>query len=128
SLTPVVQDPDLKASVGIEVDEERNRLLVANSDFAVIQGKGPGQAMLGIYDLESGERIAMVDLAAAGPKDAKTHFANDVAVGGDGSAYVTNSMARVVYRVDPENNVSVLLPNTFGKIEQFRFNGIEFHP
>jgi hypothetical protein len=127
TLTPFVQDPDLKSSVGIEVDEERNRLLVPNSDAAVFGGQSAGQAKLGIYDLTSGKRIAMVDLAAAGPKDAK-HFANDVTVGSDGSAYVTDTMARVIYKVDPKNNASVLLPNTFASIAQFQFNGIVFHP
>ena len=44
----------------------------------------------------------MIDLAAAGPKDAKVHFANDLTVGEDGSVYVTDSFARVIYKVDPE--------------------------
>jgi sugar lactone lactonase YvrE len=69
----------------------------------------------------------MVDLAAAGPQHAKSHFANDVTVGKDGSAYVTNSMARVVYKVDPKNSVSIILPNTFGE-GQVMLNGIVFHP
>lgn len=128
SLTPFVQDADLKSSVGIEVDEERNRLLVANSDSAVFQGKSAGQAKLGIYDLDSGERVAMVDLAAVGPKDAKAHFANDVTVGTDGSVYVTDSFARVVYKVDPSNKASVFLPNTFGSAKDHMFNGIVFNP
>lgn len=124
---PFIQDPDLKSSVGIEVDEERNRLLVANSDSAVFRGQSAGQAKLGIYDLTSGKRLAMVDLTSAGPADAKSHFANDVTVGKDGSIYVTNSMARVVYKVDPKNSVSVILPNTFGA-GQVMLNGIVFHP
>jgi hypothetical protein len=126
TLTPFIQDPDLKSSVGIEVDEERNRLLVPNSDSSVFGGQGSGQAKLGIYDLSSGKRLAMVDLAAAGPKDAR-HFANDVTVGSDGSAYVTDTMARVIYKVDAKYNASVLLPNTFAAIPQFQFNGIVFH-
>jgi sugar lactone lactonase YvrE len=125
--TPFIKDPDLKSSVGIEVDEERNRLLVANSDSAVFRGQGAGQAKLGIYDLTSGKRIAMIDLAAAGPQEAKSHFANDVTVGKDGSVYVTNTMARVVYKVDPKNSVSVIVPNTFGT-GQVMLNGIVFHP
>lgn len=124
---PFIQDPDLKSSVGIEADEERNRLLVANSDSAVFRGQGAGQAKLGIYDLTSGKRLAMLDLAAVGPKDAKSHFANDVAVAKDGSVYVTNTMARVVYKVDSKNNVSVVVPNDFGA-GQVMLNGIEAHP
>ena len=126
TLTPFIQDPDLKSSVGIEVDEERNRLLVPNSDSSVFGGQGVGQAKLGIYDLTSGKRLAMVDLAAVGPKDAR-HFANDVTVGSDGSAYVTDTMARVIYKVDPRNNATIFLPNTFASIPQFTLNGIVYH-
>ena len=128
TLTPFVKDPDLKSSVGIEVDEARNRLLVCNSDSAVFQGKSAGQAKLGIYNLTTGERIAMIDLAAVGPKNAKAHFANDVAVGSDGSAYVTDTMARVVYKVDPTNTATVFLPNTFEKAQQHMLNGIVASP
>ena len=128
SLTPFVQDPELKGSAGIEVDEERNRLLVTATDRGAFSGQSAGQAKLGIYDLTTGKRLAMIDLTTAGPKDAKAHFANDVAVGSDGSAYVTDTMARVVYKVDPKNKASVFLPNTFGAIAQHQFNGIVVHP
>jgi sugar lactone lactonase YvrE len=128
SLTPFIQDPELKSSVGIEVDEERNRILVANSDAAVFGGQATGQAKLGIYNLDTGERIAMVDLGALGPEGAKAHFANDIAIGNDGSAYITDSMARVVYKVDPSNTPSVFMPNTFANLEQHMFNGIVYHP
>jgi hypothetical protein len=83
------------ASVGIEVDEERDRLLVANSNNPFAKG-GSGQAKLGVYRLSTGERLAMVDLKAVvanAPPDT-TYFANDVAVGADGAAYVTDTRAR----------------------------------
>ena len=105
-VTAVVSDPDLVSSVGIEADEPRNRLLVANSDRAAFQG-GTGQAMLGVYDLTSGDRLAMVDLAAVNA-EADAYFANDVAVGEDGTAYVTDTMANVIYRVDSTYEASVL--------------------
>ncbi|PZN32302.1 MAG: hypothetical protein DIU71_07865 [Proteobacteria bacterium] len=130
ALSPFAEDPELKSSVGIEVDEERNRLLVANADPSAFRGPsgGGGIAKLGIYDLDSGERLAMIDLAAAGPADAKMRFANDIAVGSDGSAYVTDTMARVVYRVAPDNTVSLLVPENIAADHPLTFNGIEFHP
>jgi sugar lactone lactonase YvrE len=127
-LTPFVKDADLKSSVGIEVDEERNRLLVANSDRNVFGGQSAGQAKLGVYDLSSGKRLAMVDLAAVGPGDAKSHFANDLTVGKDGSVYVTDTLARVIYKVTPKYVASVFVPNTFASVAQFSFNGIVAHP
>ena len=50
--------------MGIEVDEVRDRLVVGNSDRSVFQSGGAGQAKLGVYNLTTGERIAMVDMAA----------------------------------------------------------------
>ena len=108
-VTPLVSDPELVSSVGIEADELRGRLLVANADRAVFQGEGRGQAMLGVYDLASGERIAMVDLAATvdDAGDEAAFFANDVAVADDGAAYVTDTRMNLVYRVDTDYEASV---------------------
>lgn len=108
-VTPFISDPDLVSSVGIEADELRNRLLVANSDRSVFQGGGRGQAMLGVYDLTTGERLAMVDLAAAAADagDDASFFANDVAVADDGAAYVTDTRMNLVYRVDGDYQASV---------------------
>lgn len=127
-MTPVVSDAELISSVGIEVDEPRDRLLVANSDRSVFEGGGAGQAKLGVYTLSTGERLAMVDLAAAiadAPADA-AYFANDVAVGDDGTAYVTDSRMNVVYRVTPGYEASVL--HRFQPVEGLGLNGIVFHP
>ena len=124
-VTAVVSDPDLVSSVGIEVDEPNGRLLVANSDRSVFEGTSAGQAKLGVYDLTTGERVAMVDLAAAimeAPADA-AYFANDVAVADDGTAYVTDTRMSVIYRVGPDYDVSVL-----HRFDGFGPNGIVHHP
>ena len=126
-LTPAVNDPDLVSSVGIEVDEPRDRLLVANADSSVFQGGSAGQAMLGVYNLTTGERIAMVDLAAAIadlPDDA-VFFVNDVAVGDDGTAYVTDTRMNVIYRVTPDYQASVL--HRFEPMDGVALNGIVYH-
>lgn len=126
-VTEVVEDPELISSIGIEVDEARSRLLVANSDRAVFEGGARGQAKLGVYDLSTGNRIAMVDLGAViedAPADI-AHFANDVTVAEDGSIYVTDSRADIIYRVDGNYQASVFhRPDGTG----FSFNGIVAHP
>ena len=63
-VTEFVNDAELVSSVGIEADEAYGRLFVANADRSVFQGEGQGQAKLGVYDLSTGSRIAMVDLAS----------------------------------------------------------------
>jgi sugar lactone lactonase YvrE len=129
SVTPVITDPELVSSVGIEVDEPRDRLLVANSDRTVFQPGNVGQAKLGVYSLTTGERLAMVDLAAAldEPSDPPAYFANDVAVDADGNAYITDTRQNVLYRVDAEYQASVL--HRFAAMEGgAALNGIVYHP
>lgn len=124
-VTTVVDDPELVSSVGIEVDETNDRLLVANSDRSVFEGETSGQAKLGVYNLTSGERLAMVDLAAAitePPTDA-AYFANDVTVADDGTAYVTDTRMSIIYRVGADYEVSIL-----HRFDGFGPNGIVHHP
>ena len=128
SVTAVIEDPDLVSSVGIEVDEERDRLLVTNSDSGVFGGQSKGHAKLGVYNLNTGERLAMVDLGAtlgAGP-DA-TFFANDVTVGDDGTIYVTDTMQNVLYRVGNDYQAS-LFHRFMPTGEGFAVNGLVHHP
>jgi sugar lactone lactonase YvrE len=101
-VTTVVTDPELVSSVGIEADEPGNRLLVVNSDRSVFGGETAGQAKLGVYNLATGARLAMVDLAAAdvGASSDAAYFANDVAVGEDGTAYVTDTRMGMIYQVE----------------------------
>jgi len=129
SVTAVVTDPQLVSSVGIEVDEPRDRLLVANSDRTVFQPGNVGQAKLGVYSLTTGERIAMVDLAAVlrNPTDPPAYFANDVTVDNDGNVYLTDTRQNVVYRVDGDYEASVL--HRFSELEEgAALNGIVYHP
>ena len=127
-VSPVVSDPELRSSVGIEADEPRDRLLVANSDSSVFQGSGSGQAKLGVYNLTTGERIEMIDLAASiadAPDDA-VYFANDVTVGDDGTVYVTDTRMNVIYQVDSNYQASVL--HRFEPMDGLALNGLVHHP
>jgi len=126
-LTPFIEDDDLIASIGLEIDEADNRLLVVNADASVsLESDARGVAMLGIYDLTTQERLHMVDLDDLAP-DAK-HFANDVAVDDDGNAYVTDSLAPVIYQVTPDGEASIFLNDENLLIDGFGGNGIVYHP
>lgn len=128
SVVPFITDAELVSSVGIEADEPRDRLLVANSDRSVFQPGSVGQAKLGVYNLTTGEKLAMVDLAAVigAPSDPPAYFANDVAVDGEGNAYVTDTRMNVVYRVTLDYQASVLHRFT-GLPEGAALNGIVYH-
>jgi sugar lactone lactonase YvrE len=125
-VVPFVEDDELVSSVGIEVDEDRDRLLVANSNSAVFGDQNAtGHAKLGVYHLTTGERLAMVDLGATVGGEAR-HFANDVTVDGEGNAYVTDSFANAIYRVTPDYRASVL--HRFTDLAQGDLlNGLVYH-
>lgn len=130
----LIEDGDLINSVGIEVDVERGRLLVANANFGAFLGGLPEtQSLLGIYDLETGERLHMVDLQAA-TGDGR-HFVNDIALDGEGNAYVTDSAGPIIFKVDVEGQASVLVEDDqfAGEVDfgngafSYALNGIAYH-
>lgn len=126
TMTEFVTDADLVSSVGIEVDEARERVVAANSDRSVFQGGAQGQAKVGVYSLGMGERLAMVDLAGlVDAGDNASYFANDVTVGDDGTIYATDTMQNVIYSVNNDYEGSVF--HRFEPMEGLSLNGIEFH-
>lgn len=128
----LVRDERLVTVLGIRVDSRRNRLLVTASDLGVSVRRsvsGPNKfAALGIYELSTGKPLHFVDLGGLRPAN-ENHLANDLAVDGEGNAYVTDSLAPVIYRVDVDGNASVLLENKeMFSGEGVNLNGIVFHP
>jgi DNA-binding beta-propeller fold protein YncE len=123
TYTPFIQDPALRATIGLEIDKARRRVLVAVSNPAL-----GNVASLGIYDLSTGSRLHFVNLIEAGGGPA--NFANDIALDPQGNAYVTNSFSPIIYKVDRDGNASVLFEdNRFATGPgQFGFNGIAYHP
>jgi sugar lactone lactonase YvrE len=107
----LIDDPVLISTFGLAVDARRGLLFVTNGDLGLSENTSPDTAQriagLGVYNLETGERIRYVDLAALAP-DAARHAANDLALAPDGTAYVTDTLAGLVYEVDPDGDASVL--------------------
>lgn len=117
TTTPLVQDERITASIGIQVDEAGNRLLVAVGDMQT-------EAFLGAYDLTSGENLWFTDLTQVVSND--TYFPNDVAIDSQGNAYVTDSFAGVIYQVDPQGSGTVFLEHESFST-QFALNGIDYN-
>lgn len=114
-------------AIGIHIDGELDRLLVAHADLGVFQSpESRGMARLGVYDLATGARIHLVELGALRPEG--RHFANDVTVGSDGTAYVTDSFSPVIYAVTPQGEASVLVEDERLVAEPIGLNGIDHHP
>ena len=119
-----IEDEDFGATIGIEIDERRHRLLVCVSDPSTA-----GLAALASYDLRTGERQFFTDLIAVAGTGAP-HFANDVAVDRHGNAYVTDSFSPIIYQVDPYGEASVFLQDSTFQPSPgaFGLNGITYLP
>lgn len=120
------QDPNMVSAIGIRIDAARDRVLVCNSDpGASIHTKKENQgklAGLGVFQLSTGKLIKYIDLGKLG--GAGGHFCNDIALDGNGTAYVTDSFSPIIYKVDASNNATVLLNNKRFVGEGFNLNGI----
>jgi hypothetical protein len=114
------------SSIGIEADEPRDRLLVANADRSVFGGPGPGIAKLGVYRLSNGDRLAMIDLGRLAGGDADDIvFVNDLTVDAAGNVFLTDTFRNVIYRVDPSYQATLF--HRFEPMTDPGLNGIVHH-
>jgi sugar lactone lactonase YvrE len=87
-----------RSVLGVLADEKNNTLYVCSNDITGFGVPGPSDtkgAWLKIFDLASGAPKGSFPL-----KDPKS-LCNDIAVGGDGTAYVTDSFTPNVYSLKP---------------------------
>ncbi|CAJ1969828.1 unnamed protein product [Sphenostylis stenocarpa] len=113
------------ASLGIVIDSPRNRVLVVNADVI-----GNRYSALAAYDLSTWNRLFLTQLS--GPSDEKS-FADDVAVDGEGNAYVTDAKGNKIWKVGVEGKlISTIKSPLFSAKEWYKnlvgLNGIVYHP
>ncbi len=126
----IFNDSQLIAAVGIKV---RNGLLyVCNGDLGVSEKSTTASAMktagLFVYDLSTNQPVRRVNLASLLPT--ANHYANDIAFDNQGTAYVTDSFAPVIYRVPADANQAptILRRDTLFTGQNVNLNGIVYHP
>ncbi len=115
SYSVFIDDAALTSTTGLEISTSKKLLYVANA---------PGS--VGIYNLNDGRRVALIDLASLIP--GAPIFVNDIALDAQGNAYVTNSMSPVIYKITPDGTASIFFQNPAFATPPggFGFNGIEF--
>ena len=133
TYSPLADDAQLVSFTGLLVDAPRNRVLAAVGDLAGNSARtSPATqyklAALASFDRGTGRRLAYTDLGGLRP--GVSHFANDVAVDAQGNAYVTDSFAPIIYKVDPQGVATVFLENSrfVAPTGSFGLNGIVLHP
>jgi len=128
STTPLIENEDFISTVGLHIDTATNRLLIAHSDSTIFQGESPTEhtAALYAYDLETNELLFFSDFTNLYLDP--IHFANDVTVDDEGNAYVTDSMAPIIFRIDTEGNAEIFIEDMRLYAPIVGLNGIEYHP
>ncbi|UOQ54758.1 SMP-30/gluconolactonase/LRE family protein [Hymenobacter cellulosivorans] len=129
----LADDPRLISTIGLNLDASRNRVLAAVSDAGVNSTRtSPATqrklAAVAIFNSTTGGLISYTDLGSKAPNYPQ-HFANDIAVDAQGNAYITDSFAPVIYKLDLQGNATVFLENPLlSGGTGFGLNGIVFHP
>jgi sugar lactone lactonase YvrE len=129
----LADDPRLISTIGLNLDAPRNRVLAAVSDAGANTSRTSTAtqrklAAVAVFNATTGALQSYVDLGALRPAYAQ-HFANDIAVDGQGNAYVTDSFAPVIYKIDAQGTATVLLDNAqLSGGSGFGLNGIVYHP
>ena len=129
AYAPFITDDRLVSTVGLLVDDATNTLWVTNSDpgagartAAATQGT---LAAIATYDATTGAPKSYYDLGALSQG---AHFANDIALDAAGNAYVTDSFAPLIYKIDPAGKASIFAQSPlFLSGEGFNLNGIAWH-
>jgi sugar lactone lactonase YvrE len=87
----------LASALGVLADDKSNTLYVCSDDFSAAGIKIPGATAtsLKLFDLKTGEPKGSI------PTPGQATLCNDIAVGNDGTAYITDSFAGHILRLKP---------------------------
>lgn len=113
-------DTGLKSTYGLKVHPDGKRLYACVSDANYSKLSTPDTkkklARLLILDIKTGKKLSDIDLSKLVPGE---HFINDVAFDDKGNAYITDSFANAIYKVDSKGIASV-----YAKSELFETAGV----
>jgi len=127
--TTILADNGFKSSYGMKVHPDGKRLFVCVGDANYSKFTSPDtrkkMARLVSIDLATGKKVADIDLAGLVPGK---HFPNDLTFDNSGNAYITDSFANVIYKVDSSGKASVFADHPLFKTEGIGINGIVWHP
>ena len=126
----IIEDERLHSVLAVRIDTVRNKLLVLTSDLGASIKTSPKAvkhyAALATYDLSSGKPLQFVDLSKILPDS--EHLVNGMTLDNDGHAYITDSFAAAIYKVDNKGVASLFLQNDAFKGKGINLNGIIYHP
>ncbi len=126
--TALYSDQSLKSTYGLKVHPDGKKIYVCAGDANYSKFSTPEtkkkEARLLVLDAKSGKKVSDIDLSGL---VAGEHFPNDIAFDAKGNAYVTDSFANAVYKVDASGKASVLSKHELLKSAGVGPNGIVAH-
>ena len=129
AYTVLHADSTLKSTYGLKIHPDGKRLFACVSDANYSKYTNPATRMkmarLISIDLKTGKRLSDTDLSQLVPGK---HFANDLTFDAQNNAYITDSFAGAVYKVDQNGKASLLAKDDLFKTEGVGLNGIVYHP
>ena len=90
-----------RSVLGVLADDAHNRLWLCSNDLSKRGVDGPSQAkgaFVKAFNLKTGEQVASAQLPG------ERALCNDIAIGPDGAAYVTNSLAPEILKLKPDSD------------------------
>ncbi|WP_294820930.1 gluconolaconase [uncultured Flavobacterium sp.] len=127
--TELYSDKSLKSTYGLKIHPDGKRLFVCAGDanysiYSTPETKKKLARLISI-DLKTGKKLADIDLSQLVPGN---HFPNDLTFDDKGNAYITDSYAYAVYKVDGAGKASVFSKSEILKEAGVGPNGIVYHP
>jgi sugar lactone lactonase YvrE len=126
--TGLYSDNSLKSSYGMKIHPDGKRLFVCVGDANYSKFTSPEtrtkMARLLIIDLENGRKLNDIDLSGLMPGK---HFPNDLTFDDAGNAYITDSFAHAIYKVDASAKATLFASDEKFVTEGIGINGIVFH-
>lgn len=114
------------STLGVRVDTDRGRILVAYSDFWTRQEVDTGMpptSGVAAFDLHSLELIFDADISGGLDRT----FGNDLTYDSDGTVYVTDSVSRTLYGISTEGEPEVVADDERFAADMVGLNGIVWH-
>ncbi len=122
-------DTTLKSTYGVRIHPDGKRLFVCAGDANYSKYTSPRTRTKMIrllsFDLDSGKKLSDTDLSGLIPGK---HFGNDITFDKDGNAYITDSFAHAIYKVDAGGKASVFAKHKLFETAGIGLNGIVYHP
>ena len=122
-------DSTLKSTYGLKIHPDGKRLFacVGDANYSKYTNPATRQKMgrLISVDLQTGKKLADIDLSMLVPGK---HFVNDIAFDAQQNAYITDSFAGAIYKVDASGKATVFSKDVLFKTEGIGVNGIVVHP